>query len=318
MKNRLFPLLLLVLAVCTRVLGQGSSAAGEPVELATPKGMVKGTLLVPVSSKPLPVVLIIAGSGPTDRNGNSVATQNNSLKLLAEGLHQQGIATLRYDKRGSGESISALGEEKDLRFDDYVTDATHWVQKLKMDKRFNRVVVMGHSEGSLIGMLATQQAKADAFVSLSGPGQPADKIIRNQLLLQPKAVTDIAYPALDSLKLGKTVANVNPMLGALLRPSVQPYLISWFKYDPQVELKKLTVPVLLVQGDQDLQVPKKEADLLLAAAPKSKLVVLSGMNHVLKEVGTDYNANVASYKNPELPLASSLVPEVSAFVKGLK
>ncbi|GGK69426.1 alpha/beta hydrolase [Rufibacter glacialis] len=315
---------LLTWALSSLLLGPLASAQtmapapGSPLELISEKAPLKGTLLLPVSQKPVPVVLLISGSGPTDRDGNNPAMKNNSLKMVAEALQAQGIASVRYDKRGIAESTAAAVSEFDLRFDHYVQDAAAWVQKLKEDKRFSKVVVLGHSEGSLIGMMAARQAKADGFISVAGVGQTADQVIREQLQAQPQQVKDAAFPILDQLAQGKAVTEVNPMLAALFRPSVQPYLISWFKQDPQAELRKLTVPVLLVQGTQDLQVSRQEVQLLAAASPKSKLVEIENMNHVLKETTPDRTANFSTYANPTLPLAPPLMPAVVAFVKSIK
>ncbi|ALJ01547.1 alpha/beta hydrolase [Rufibacter tibetensis] len=300
------------------VVAQTATTSGEAIELATEKGAIKGTLLTPAPGKQVPVVLIISGSGPTDRDGNNPAMKNNSLKMVAQALQAQGIASVRFDKRGIAESKDAAGSEFDMRFDHFVQDAAAWVQKLKNDKRFNKVVVLGHSEGSLIGMIAARQGQADGFISVAGVGQTADKVIREQLQAQPPMVKDAALPILDQLAQGKAVTEVNPMLAALFRPSIQPYLISWFKYDPQAELRKLTVPVLLVQGTQDLQVSRNEVQLLAAASPKSKMVEVENMNHVLKETTADRNANFSTYSNPTLPLAAPLMPPVVAFVKTLK
>ncbi|WP_181306507.1 alpha/beta hydrolase [Rufibacter sp. XAAS-G3-1] len=319
MKNRILFLLLVCLAARLTTLAQTTNpSAGAPIDLATQKGTIKGTLLLPTSAGKVPVVLLLSGSGPTDRDGNNPMMKNNSLRMVAEELHAQGIASVRFDKRGIAESQGAAMSEFDLRFDHYVQDAAAWVQKLKKDPKFSKVVVLGHSEGSLIGMIAARQAQADAFISVAGAGQSADKIIRQQLQMQPKVVTDAAFPILDQLVQGKAVAEVNPMLASLFRPSVQPYLISWFKYDPQAEIRKLTIPVLLVQGNQDLQVSMQEAQLLAAAAPKSKLVEVENMNHILKETSSDRNANFSTYSNPTLPLASPLMPAVVTFVKSVK
>src|SRR5690606_11236335 len=126
----------------------------------------------PAGGAPSPVVLIIAGSGPTDRDGNSplLPGQNNSLRLLAEGLAQRGIATLRYDKRGIAESANAELREADLRFNTYVDDAAALLSRLHDDARFSRVSVVGHSEGALIAVMAAQKAAVDAIVSIAGAG----------------------------------------------------------------------------------------------------------------------------------------------------
>ncbi|GAA4298928.1 alpha/beta hydrolase [Nibribacter koreensis] len=310
---------ILWVALTGNIFAQGTSTpAGQPLDLITTTGTLKGTLLLPASTKPVKVVLLHAGSGPTNRDGNIGSMQNNSLKLLAEALYAQGIATVRYDKRGIAESLGAGLKEADLRFTSYTDDATAWVEKLKKDKRFSHVIVLGHSEGSTIGMIAARQGKADGFISVAGPGQSADKIIKQQLQPQPKMVQDMAFPILDSLAKGILVPDANPMLQSLFRPSVQPYLISWFKIDPQVEIKKLTVPVLVVQGTQDLQVSTQEAQMLLDAQPKAKLVIIENMNHVLKETTADKAANMATYSNPDQPVMPKLIQEIVAFVKAVK
>jgi pimeloyl-ACP methyl ester carboxylesterase len=201
--------------------------------------------LVPAAGK-APVVLIVAGSGPTD-DGNSLA--NDSLKMLAAALADAGFASVRYDKRGIGASRAAGPAESALRFDTYVDDAVAWIAKLKSDPRFGRIAVIGHSEGSLIGMLAARRGGADAFVSIAGPAQAAGAVLRGQLA--GKLPPDLAASSeriLAGLEQGKTDADVPPALAALYRPSVQPYMISWLKYTPAEQLAALRVPVLIVQN----------------------------------------------------------------------
>jgi uncharacterized protein len=249
------------------------------VAVALTAGDIHGTLLVPQSEKPVPVVVIIAGSGPTDRDGNNpmLPGKNNSLKLLAEELERAGIASLRYDKRGIGESAKLDMNESDLRFENYIDDAAAWVTLLRKDPRFSRVIIAGHSEGSLLGMVAAQRGGVDRFVSISGVGRPADEIIIGQLEPQlPPEMMKQARAALASLKEGKTVTDTPRELDALFRPSVQPYLISWFKYDPAKEIAKLKIPVLVIHGAKDSQVPPDEAKLL----SKTPLLI-DGMGHLI-------------------------------------
>ncbi|HEY3386425.1 MAG TPA: alpha/beta hydrolase [Saprospiraceae bacterium] len=285
-----------------------------PIVLETKTGKIFGTLTTPKKFNSIPVALIIAGSGPTDRDCNNPMVKSDAYKKLAHELAAKNIATVRYDKRGIGESQEAGIEEADLRFDHYVNDAKDWITILKHDDRFTEVIIIGHSEGSLIGMLASGQA--DKFISIAGPGQSADKTLREQLSKQPQQVQDMCFPILDSLTMGKTVNDVNPMLNAIFRPSVQPYLISWFKYDPQVEIQKLKIPVQILQGTNDLQVTIEDAQLLSEANPKAKLVFFDNMNHVLTKIDGDAAANAASYNNPALPLAIGLVDVISDFVFG--
>ncbi|MEI7597412.1 MAG: alpha/beta hydrolase [Bacteroidota bacterium] len=280
--------------------------------LKTKSGDIFGTLTTPKKISNISVALIIAGSGPTDRNCNNPMMKCDAYKKLAYGLADNNIASLRYDKRGIAESKAAGKSEADLRFDDYVNDAKEWIQLLKQDKRFSNVIVIGHSEGSLIGMIAS--TNADKFISIAGAGQSADKIIKEQLSSQPKEVQDLSNPILDSLVKGKTVDNVNPMLNSLFRKSVQPYMISWFKYDPQIEIKKLNIPVLIIQGTNDVQVTVEDAKRLSKANLKSQLVLIDKMNHVFRTVDGDKKANVATYSNSKLPLADELVKDIANFI----
>lgn len=282
------------------------------ITLQTKTGEIFGTLTTPEKFDKIPVVLIIAGSGPTDRDGNNPMMKNNSLKILASELSKNHIASLRYDKRGIAESQSAGKNEEEFRFDDLVNDAKEWIHLLKQDNRFSKIIVIGHSEGSLIGMLAG--TNADKFISIAGTGQSADKILKEQLSFQPKEVQDLSFPLIDSLKNGKTIDNVPPMLNSLFRPTVQPYIISWFKYDPQNEIKKLLIPTLILQGTNDIQVSIEDAKRLSNANQKAELVLIKDMNHILRIIEGDLKANVATYSKADLPIANELVISITDFI----
>lgn len=286
----------------------------ESITLITATGKIEGTLLFPDKEKNIPIALIIAGSGPTDRDGNNPYMKNNSLKMMTEGLSEKGIATLRYDKRGIAKSKDAGLKENDLRFENYIDDVIQWVNLLKKDKRFTKVIIIGHSEGSLIGMIASQQAKVDKFISIAGAGRPASDIIRTQLEGQPSIVLDAALPIIDKLEKGDTISDVPQMLNTLFRPSVQPYIISWFKYDPQIEIAKLKIPILIIQGTTDIQVTVNEAELLKKAGSNTKLEIIEGMNHILKEVEMDRQKNIQTYSQPDLPLKEGLIEIISEFI----
>jgi uncharacterized protein len=290
----------------------------QEIFLTTKTGIIYGTLSVPDSKNAIPVVLIIAGSGPTDRDGNNPMMKNNSLKMLSEGLLTTGIASVRYDKRGVGKSHDAASKEEDLRFDTYVKDAIDWINLLRTDKRFSKIIVIGHSEGSLIGMIAAKSALADGFISIAGAGQSADKILKEQLKIQPQMVIDMTYPIIDSLVAGKTVTNVNPMLNSLFRASIQPYLISWFRYDPQDQIRILTFPVLIIQGKHDIQVSTQDAELLASANKNARLILIDRMNHILKESEADRQLNIATYTNAELPVVPQLITECLQFVRNVR
>ena len=305
-----------------QLLLAGAVLAAEPVRLDTGTGILYGTMEVPASKPPYPVVLIIAGSGPTDRDGNSSMLQgkNNSLKMLAEDLAALGIASLRYDKRFIGESRITGLKEEDLRFDTYVDDVVRWGEYLRKDPRFRSLVIAGHSEGSLLGMLAAQKLMVNGYVSIAGSGRSAGQIILEQYRSQPlpdglmKQVEDIV----KELEAGRRVESVPPALAVVFRSSVQPYVISWFHYDPAREIARLKMPVLILQGSTDIQVSVGDAELLAKANPAAKLVVIEGMNHVLKEVPAEREKQLASYSDASLPLAGKLVDEIASLIQGLK
>jgi len=316
MKNfRLMPFIF-VLLICPFIAAAAidTTYTETNVVLHTASGDIAGTLTIPANAPAkLPVALIIAGSGPTDRNGDNPMMKNEGLQKLAYGLAAKNIASLRFDKRGIGESKAAGKTEADLRFEDYINDARSWIEWLKQDKRFSKVFVAGHSEGSLIGMIAAHNT-AHGYISIAGAGRSADKILKEQLAAQPAVVKDSSYPIIDSLVLGKTVASVPRMLFVLFRPSVQPYMISWFHYDPQAEIKKLTIPVLIIQGTNDLQVKEEDANLLAKSNTKAKLTLIKNMNHIFRIVEGDRKENLATYITPTLPISEELVNNISEFV----
>jgi alpha-beta hydrolase superfamily lysophospholipase len=296
-------------ALAVATTGRRAAAAETDIVLATPTGKIYGTLALPAST-PAPLVLIIAGSGPTDRNGNAPQLNDDAYKLLAAALVRHGFASVRYDKRGIAASALAATAEHDLRFDTYIDDTVAWLQMLSTDRRFSKVLVAGHSEGSLLGMLAVQRAPAAAYISLEGAGRPAAVVLREQL--KPK-LTPALYAQADAiitqLQRGQLVTDTPPELTALFRQSVQPYLISWFAYDPAVEIAKVKLPVTIVQGTADIQVTMADATALHAALPSSKLVVVEGMNHVLK-YAPDTSTQAAilkGYQDPTLPIDSHVV-----------
>ncbi|MDB9712765.1 lysophospholipase [Flavobacteriaceae bacterium] len=287
----------------------------EEITLETKTGNIKGSLLTPSGSEKIPVVLIIAGSGPTDRNGNNPMMTNNSLKMLAIGLKKSGIASLRFDKRGVGESKNSGLQESDLRFEHYVKDVEKWIKMLKENVRFSDVIVLGHSEGSLIGMIASQKNEVKKFISVAGVGSPAGDILRQQLKAQPQFVLNQSLPIIEKLENGEIEENVPQMLYSLFRPSVQPYMISWFKYDPQKEIAELDKPVLIIQGTTDIQVSVSDADKLALANNKSQKQIIEGMNHILKEAKADRQKNIETYSIPDLPLKKGLIEVIVKFIK---
>ena len=238
------------------------------------------------------------------------------MKLLAAGLASRGIASLRIDKRGIGESASALASESELRFQNNADDAIAWVETLKTLSGVKCVWLVGHSEGALVAELVAKQAKdVCGLVLIAGAGRKAGDILRDQLGPQlPEPLKQQAFSAIDELEAGRDVPSPPPQLFALFRPSVQPYLKSWLPLDPAAMLASLKQPVLIVQGTNDLQVSVDDAERLAKARPGAKLVLLAGVNHVFKAVPADRAGNLATYGDPSLPVAPALIDAVTRFI----
>jgi uncharacterized protein len=302
----------LILAIFASPLAAADFKA-EPAEVKVPAGTLKGTFVIPDGKGPFPVAVIHPGSGPTDRDCNQpVMLKTDAFKMLAEALAAKGIATLRIDKRLIGESLKH--KETDIRFDHYADDLVAWIKLVREDKRFDRVAVIGHSEGALIGLVAAGKVKVDAFVSLCGPGESLAVTIRSQL---KKGLSKEKFEASDrvigELEAGREVKDYPKDMDMLFRPSVQPYLISMFKPDPAKLIAALDVPVLIVSGAEDVQIVPEHGKKLAAANKKAKLVTIEKMSHTLKLVEKPEDQK-ASYSDPKRPLAPGLVDALAEFL----
>jgi hypothetical protein len=286
------------------------------VELKTATGTIYGSLLAPPTAARSPALLLISGSGPTDRNGNQPRLHNDSLRQLATALAANGVATLRYDKRGIGASRAAAPAERDLRFDQYVDDAAGWLASLKADPRFTLVAVAGHSEGAHIGALAAEKEGVGAFVSMSGMGRKAADVLRTQLKPKlPEPLWKESERILAALEKGETTDAVPKELMVLYRPSVQPYLISWFRQSPTEAVAKLQVPVLVVQGAADVQIAVEEGERLKAAARQGELFLVKDMSHIFKRVSADPASQMQGYTDPSVPIVPELAPRIADFLR---
>ncbi len=291
----------------------------RPISLDTGNGELFGSLLLPKSDTPVPVVLIISGSGPTDRDGNNPdGGRNDSLKRLAWVLAKHNIASVRYDKRGVAASLAATPDERNLSVEAYVADAVAWSHKLAADPRLGPLILLGHSEGALIASLAAPQANAAAVISLSGSARPIDQVLRQQLSNRlPPQLMLRSNELLDSLKAGRLDDNVPAQLQVIFRPSVQPYLISLFRQNPAQAFAALKMPALILQGSHDIQISVDDARQLKAAKPDAELALIEGMNHVMRIVPNDVKRQLASYQNPDLPLAAELGTRILRFIDSL-
>ncbi len=280
--------------------------------------MLNGTLLLPSleQDSSFKVAVIVAGSGPTDRNGNQVTMLNNSLKMVAEGLAEHGIASIRYDKRGIGVSRMQALDESKLTPMTFADDLLEWIKLADADSRLGEVTVIGHSEGAKLAMIAYAcGAPLDKIVELSGAGRTMDVLLKEQLSAQPEEIKNACCEIIDTLKKGNLYKNVPVYLNSLFRPSVQPYLISDMSLDPAELASNVSVPMLIVQGTTDIQVSVQDAMALSAANHEAELVIINDMNHVLKTCDTkDQNMQLMTYTNPVLPLHEELIPALVNFI----
>ncbi|MCP3724331.1 alpha/beta hydrolase [Paraburkholderia sp. CNPSo 3272] len=285
-----------------------------------PAGPLQGTLLSP-ANQDVPVVLIVPGSGPTDRNGNGPnGLRASTYRLLAEGLLSHGIASIRIDKRGMYGSASAIPDADDVTLDDYAADVKSWVATIRKRAGVSCVWLLGHSEGGLVTLVAAQRMKdICGLILLSTAGRPLGEVLREQLRSNSAnaPILDNAMKVLDALEAGQTVdaTKIDRRLMPLFRPQVQRFLMSELAIDPATLLADYTKPVLIIQGLRDLQVSTHDAQRLKQAYPRAELVLIANANHVLKSVRTvDRNENLAAYSDPDLPLADHVVEAISTFV----
>jgi uncharacterized protein len=279
--------------------------------------LLNGTLYTPLKqNNATKLVILIAGSGPTNRDGNQIGLTNNSLKLLAESLVNNGIAVYSYDKRIFAQMASGKLDEASLTFDNFIDDAKAVILYFKNQKKYHSITVAGHSEGALIGMVAAN-GNADAYISIAGAGRPIDEVLLEQIGKQAPFLKEEVEKNVASLKSGNTFELKNQMLASLFRASVQPYMISWIKYNPQNEIKKLQIPSLLINGDKDIQVSVQDAQLLQQAKPNAQLHIIPNMNHIFKVIKGDDMENKASYTNPELPICVELTSIITTFIRSL-
>lgn len=311
----------MILALLLAMAPATQSAPPAPVEVTAPGpiGPLAGTLLDPDPKGP--AVLILPGSGPTDRDGNNpMGVKGASYRLLAEALAARGIATLRIDKRGLFGSHGAVADPSAVTIGDYAADAHGWIDMLRKRTGRKCVWLLGHSEGGLIALAAAQQPEGICgVILLAAPGRPLGEVMRQQFKANPAnaPILDAALGMLDAFEARRhvDVATLPAPLPLLFPEKVQGFLIDMFAQRPAALAAAIKLPVLIVQGDKDLQVSLDDAHVLAEADPRAKLAVLPGVNHVLKTVASDDRAaNLATYANPSLPIAPAVPETIAGFI----
>ncbi|PNQ73675.1 alpha/beta hydrolase [Hanstruepera neustonica] len=292
----------------------GFSQEGNPLETdIVINEHIEGSLLLPVGGQSDYLAIIIAGSGPTDRNGNQNFLKSNNLKKLAQSLAQENIASFRYDKR-IVKQIRKGNVDKNIMFDDFVTDASSVINYFSEKNQFKSIYVIGHSQGSLVGMMSISD-EVSGFISLAGAGQSIDVVITEQIQKMAPGLTEDAKKTFEILKKGETTTDYPPALASVFNIDTQPFISNWMQYQPKEIISKVDIPILIVNGTKDLQVSVEEANQLKEANPKAQLVIIENMNHVLFIIEGDDLENSKSYNESFRPISTDLVEAISSFIK---
>jgi pimeloyl-ACP methyl ester carboxylesterase len=301
---------LLALSIPTIVFSQETKFEAKDLSISP---WIDGTLLVPRDIEKPPLAIIIAGSGPTNRDGNQNFMKNNSLKKLAESLSSEGIATFRYDKR-IVKQIRQGNVDNNIMFDDFIKDASDVIEYFKAGNDFSKIVVIGHSQGSLVGMLAAKD-QADGFVSLAGAGQNIGDVLIEQVTKTAPMFSDDTKRIVEGLKNGETTTDFPQALGSIFNSDIQAFMMNWMKYNPTDIIQNLQIPVLIMNGTKDLQVSVNEAQLLKEANKKAELKIIENMNHVLFEIQGDDLENSKSYNESSRPISADLIESIVTFIR---
>lgn len=306
----------IILLICLLVFGTTYSQDSTFVERdISINKFVDGTLLLPNSVTTKNLAILIGGSGPIDRNGNQNFQKSYALKKLAEGLTKNGIATYRYDKRTAKQVRTGI-IDKNTSFDDFIDDAISVINYFKNSPNFEKIYVIGHSQGSLVGMIAAQ-GRADGFISLAGAGQTIDEVITYQVEKTANIYLEDTKRIFSILKTGETTTDFPIALASIFNLQVQPFMISWMKYKPTEEIKKLEIPVLILNGTKDLQVTVQEANMLKEAFPEAELKIIENMNHVLFIIKGDDLENAKSYNESYRSISEELINSIKEFIASI-
>lgn len=291
----------------------------ENIELNT---FIDGTLLEPEGNTNQTLAIIIAGSGPTDRDGNQTAMKTNNFKQLAYFLADEGIASFRYDKRILKLSKNQMYDQSQIRFDDFVQDAADVVNYFKLYEGeaygYDKFILIGHSQGVLVAQLASLKTAVNGLILLCGAATPIDEIMVRQVSKQAPFLYKDLKNAFDSIKKVGYVKSYNPLLKTVLRDDTQAFLQSWMKHDPAEIAQKITEPTLVIGGTTDIQIPGDDAKILAENFPNAELAIIENMNHVLKRVESMGLENQKTYNNPRLPLHDDLKSEIKQFLQNLE
>ena len=278
----------------------------EQITLYNKSIQLPGTLTY--SSNKSPLVIWVHGSGGVDRNGNP----SEFIKQFRESINKNDISFFSYDKRTANLSNLKFLKEDGVYFSDFIDDVKVVVNHFKNDKRFSKIILIGHSQGSLVAMMALNNV--DKYISLAGVGETIDKTLVKQTTKQNIELGRVTKNHLKELKETGKIENINPFLVSLFAKQNQPFLLSWIEIDPLLQIKKVKIPTLIINGDKDIQVSVNDAEKLHKAKQDSELVIIKNMNHILKNIEKDED-NLRSYTSKDYPISKELIVSISKFIK---
>lgn len=277
---------------------------------------IDGTLTTPYSEndKSVPLVIFIMDSGAINRDGNDQMNRNDAFKILSKDLAKQGIASYRFDKRLF--QIDRFGiKEHEITFDHFVQDTKDIIRYFQDFGNYTKIILAGHGQGALIGLLAAQESSVDGYISIAGNAQAIDQIVIQQLQKQAPGLDKSAAIAFSDLKEKGRAMNYDPALESIFGYKLQPFIKSWLKYTPMEEIKKLDIPILIIQGSKDLQVETSEAERLKEASKNATLKIIDNMNHIMREIKGGRIENHKSYNEHWLSIMPDFVSTIINFAK---
>ncbi|WP_299314177.1 alpha/beta hydrolase [uncultured Aquimarina sp.] len=306
---------ILLIAITTFCLAQEKEESKEKEynsAIVRVNRFIEGTLATPYSDDSVPLVIFIMDAGAINREGNDRMSKNDAFKLLAIDLAEQGVATYRYDKRLF--KIDALGiREHEISLDHFIKDAQSVVEYFRKNGNYTKIILAGHGQGSLIGIIAAKN-NVDGFISIAGNAQSVDQIVIQQLEKQAPGLDKSAAVAFADLKEKGRAMNYDPALESIFSYKLQYFMKSWVKYTPSEEIKNLEIPILILQGDKDLQVEVSEAEKLKEAVPNAEYIIVENMNHILREIKGSRLENHKSYNEYWLKIMPEVTSSIINFV----
>lgn len=303
-----------IILFITSISAAQSEIISEDFLLMNDSIQLPGTLTYNKELKQQPLIIFVQGSGNPDRNGNQPAfgVNINYIKLLRDKLNKNGFAFYSYDKRNvTPSNIKHI--LKSFVFKDLADDAKKAIENFESDERFNQIIIIGHSQGSLVAMLAANE-NVDKYISLAGLSESVDKAITRQVTGQSKVLGEVTARHFKELSETGKIKEVNPQLLSIFAKPNLPFFKSYLKYDPKEEINKLNMPCLIINGTKDIQVEIEDAKKLHKAKPEAQLSIIENMNHVLKIITKDED-NLKSYSSPDFPLSEELVNVITEFIK---